>query len=180
MSDAAGGRGVWGEKLPRSCARAAGTGVPPSLAPPALCRRRGGWDRAGWCRLTQGLGAPAPCPAVPWAIPVRWQPGRAGSARRSLRERSQLLPGASRAAEPGPGRSSALGAPLRARVLQTHAMRWLEAASLKFFRVFGEKEALCCCPDNALRHIVRFLVLCTGPGVAVGDPNGSLPTRRSL
>lgn len=35
-------------------------------------------------------------------------------------------------------------------------MRWQQAASPKFFRVFGERDAVCCCSDSALGHTVGF------------------------
>lgn len=97
------------------------------------------------------------CPAGD-SCPLVARPGR---------ERSPLPSGTFPGSAPGQGSRGAGAGPLlgsrrscpcarRGCVLQTHAMRWQEAAFPKFFRVFGENDALWC-SDDALRHTVGFL-----------------------
>lgn len=111
--------------------------------------------------LPAGPRGPGALPGCPEGDP------RPLAARRG-RQRSPLPSGMfpasapareSRAAGAGPFLRSRRSRPCRprGRVLQTHAMRWQQAAAPEFFRVFGEVDALCCCSDNALGRTVGSL-----------------------
>lgn len=144
--------------MPRSCARAAGTGMSPSLVP----RRRAGSeaDRVGRAAAAS-RGAPGPrrparvsrgrflSPGSPAGQGVLAAPF--GNVARSCPQPR------SRSCAPCPALGAPVPAARRGRAGHTHAMRWQEAASPKFFRVFDEKGAFCCCSDSALRHTVGFL-----------------------